>query len=168
MRSLRPTMIYPSYKATEYQSDMMRMKKNDDSLGRDTTLCGDPSFLSLMKGTHFFNEYNMDVEVTSSIFPHPSAFCFSALSPQPSSFSLLPSALSPHPSAFCFSALSPHPSAFSLLPSYRGGEVSTALIIKTRFKKGSPFLLLSFEIFHLPSSFFHHPSSFFHLTSIYI
>ena len=51
MRSLRPTMIYPSYKAAENQSDMMRMKKNDDSLGRDTTLCGDPSFLSLMKGT---------------------------------------------------------------------------------------------------------------------
>ena len=68
MRSLRPTMIYPSCKATEYQSDMMRMKQNDDSLGRDTTLCGDPSFLSLMKGTQFFNEYNMDVEVTSSIF----------------------------------------------------------------------------------------------------
>ena len=60
MRSLRPTMIYPSYKAAENQSDMMRMKKNDDSLGRDTTLCGDPSFLSLMKGT-------------SSIFPQPSS-----------------------------------------------------------------------------------------------
>ena len=72
MRSLRPIMIYPSYKATENQSDMMRMKQNDDSLGRDTTLCGDPSFLSLMKETHFFNEYNMDVEATSSIFPHPS------------------------------------------------------------------------------------------------
>lgn len=52
---------------------MMRMKQNNDSLGRDTTLCGDPSFLSLMKGTLFFNEYNMDVEVTSSIFPQPSS-----------------------------------------------------------------------------------------------
>ena len=74
MRSLRPLVIYPSCKATENQSDMMRMKQNDDSLGRDTTLCGDPSFLSLMKGTQFFNEYNMDVEVTSSIFPQPSSF----------------------------------------------------------------------------------------------
>ena len=80
MRSLRPLVIYPSYKAAEYQSDMMRMKQNDDSLGRDTTLCGDPSFLSLMKGTLFFNEYNMDVEVTPSIFPQPSSFF-----PQPSS-----------------------------------------------------------------------------------
>ena len=51
MRSLRPTMINPSHKATENQSDMMRMKQNNDSLGRDTTLCGDPRFLSLMKGT---------------------------------------------------------------------------------------------------------------------
>ena len=72
MRSLRPIMIYPSCKATENQSDMMRMKQNDDSLGRDTTLCGDPSFLSLMKGTQFFNEYNMDVEVTSSLSLLPS------------------------------------------------------------------------------------------------
>ena len=51
MRSLRPTMIYPGHKAAEYQSDMMRMKQNDDSLGRDTILCGDPKFLSQMKGT---------------------------------------------------------------------------------------------------------------------
>ena len=51
MRSLRPTMINPSHKATENQSDMMRMKQNNDSLGRDTILCGDPRFLSLMKGT---------------------------------------------------------------------------------------------------------------------
>ena len=73
MRSLRPIVISSSHKATENQSDMMRMKQNDDSLGRDTILCGDPSFLSLMKGTQFFNEYNMDVEVTSSIFPQPSS-----------------------------------------------------------------------------------------------
>ena len=85
MRSLRPTMIYPSYKAAENQSDMIRMMQNDDSLGRDTTLCGDPSFLSLMKGTQFFNEYNMDVEVTSSIFPQPSSIFphSSAISPLP-------------------------------------------------------------------------------------
>ena len=51
MRSLRPTRINSSRKATENQSDMMRMKQNNDSLGRDTTLCGDPRFLSLMKGT---------------------------------------------------------------------------------------------------------------------
>lgn len=53
MRSLRPIMICSSHKATENQSDMMRMKQNDDSLGRDTTMCGDPRFLSLMKGFHF-------------------------------------------------------------------------------------------------------------------
>ena len=79
-------MIYPSYKATENQSDMMRMKQNDDSLGRDTTLCGDPSFLSLMKGTQFFNEYNMDVEVTSFIFPQTSSIEDSIFH-QPSSIS---------------------------------------------------------------------------------
>ena len=92
MRSLRPTMIYPSYKAAENQSDMIRMMQNDDSLGRDTTLCGDPSFLSLMKGTQFFNEYNMDVEVTSSIFPQPSS-----IFPQPSSIFPHSSAISPLP-----------------------------------------------------------------------
>ena len=88
MRSMRPIVISSSHKATENQSDMMRMKQNDDSLGRDTTLCGDPGFLSLMKGTLFFNEYNMDVEVTSSIFPQPSSLFHqpSALSPQPSAF----------------------------------------------------------------------------------
>ena len=90
MRSLRPTMIYPSCKATENQSDMMRMKQNDDSLGRDTTLCGDPRFLSLMKGTQFLNEYNMDVEVTSSIFPQPSSF--------EDSICLLPSSIKHHTS----------------------------------------------------------------------
>ena len=95
MRSLRPIMIYPSYKAAENQSDMMRMKQNDDSLGRDTTLCGDPRFLSLMKGTLFFNEYNMDVEVTSSIFPQPSSF-EDSIFPQPSSLSPQPSALIHH------------------------------------------------------------------------
>ena len=93
MRSLRPTMIYPSYKATEYQSDMMRMKQIDDSLGRDTTLCGDPRFLSLMKRTQFFNEYNMDVKVTSSVFPQPSSF--------EDSLSLLPSAIFHLPSSIC-------------------------------------------------------------------
>ena len=108
MRSLRPTMIYPSCKATEYQSDMMRMKKNDDSLGRDTTLCGDPRFLSLMKGTLFFNEYSMDVEVTSSIFLRPfgsKRLAKLAERPQPSSFedslSLLPSAIFHLPSSIC-------------------------------------------------------------------
>ena len=91
MRSLRPLVIYPSCKATENQSDMMRMKQNDDSLGRDTTLCGDPRFLSLMKGT----QYNMDVEVTSSIFPQPSSI-EDSLSLLPSSLSLLPSYLLHH------------------------------------------------------------------------
>ena len=93
MRSLRPIVISSSHKATENQSDMMRMKKNDDSLGRDTTLCGDPRFLSLMKGFQFFNEYNMDVEVTSSIFPQPSS-----IYPQPSSIFPQPSSISHHTS----------------------------------------------------------------------
>ena len=31
-----------SHKATENQSDMMRMKQDDDCLGLDTTMCGDP------------------------------------------------------------------------------------------------------------------------------
>ena len=53
MRSLRPLLINSSHKATENQSDMMRVKQNNDSLGRDTTLCGDPRFLSLMKGNQF-------------------------------------------------------------------------------------------------------------------
>ena len=44
MRSLRPIVIYSSHKATENQSDMMRMKLKDDRLGHCTTMCGDPSF----------------------------------------------------------------------------------------------------------------------------
>lgn len=44
MRSLRPTMINPSHKAAENQSDMMTMKQKYDSLGHCTTMCGDPNF----------------------------------------------------------------------------------------------------------------------------
>ena len=44
MRSLRPIVICSSHKATENQSDMIRMKQHDDSLGRDTRMCGDPIF----------------------------------------------------------------------------------------------------------------------------
>ena len=50
MRSWRPKLMLYSHKATENQSDMMRMKQNDNCIGRDTILCGDPRFLSLMKG----------------------------------------------------------------------------------------------------------------------
>ena len=31
-----------NHKATEDQSDMMTTKELDDSMGRDTTMCGDP------------------------------------------------------------------------------------------------------------------------------
>ena len=44
MRSWRPELMLSSHKATENQSDMMLMKQIDDSLGRCTTMCGDPNF----------------------------------------------------------------------------------------------------------------------------
>lgn len=44
MRSWRPELMLSSHKAAENQSDMMTMKQKYDSLGRDTTMCGDPHF----------------------------------------------------------------------------------------------------------------------------
>ena len=45
-------ILTSSHKATENQSDMMRIKQDGECLGRDTTMCGDPIFWFPMRVTY--------------------------------------------------------------------------------------------------------------------